>query len=74
MREWGAEILAGNPLVLGWRRCHLLARLTGIESDPIWQWGFIERTSNGLLLLQLGLETLAQESLAIVDAWAAEPC
>jgi streptomycin 6-kinase len=71
MREWGAEFLAGDPLVLGRRRCHLLARLTGVAPDPIWQWGFIERTANGLLLLQLGLESLARESLAIVDAWAA---
>ena len=73
MREWGAELLTGDPLVLGRRRCDLLARLTGVEPGPIWQWGFIERTSNGLLLLQLGLETLAQESLAIVNAWAADP-
>jgi streptomycin 6-kinase len=73
MREWGAEFLAGDPLVLGRRRCHLLARLTGVAPEPIWQWGFIERTANGLLLLQLGLESLARESLAIVDAWAADP-
>jgi streptomycin 6-kinase len=73
MREWGAEFLAGDPLVLGRRRCHRLARLTGVAPEPIWQWGFIERTANGLLLLQLGLESLGRESLAIVDAWAADP-
>jgi streptomycin 6-kinase len=70
MREWSAELLAGDPLVLGWRRCHQLARQTGVPPEPIWQWGFIERTSNGLLLLKLGLDHLAHEFLAVADAWA----
>lgn len=35
MREWGAELLAGDPLVLGRRRCRLLARLTGVAPEPI---------------------------------------
>lgn len=70
MREWGAELLAGDPLVLGRRRCRLLAQLTGVEPEPIWQWGFIERTSTGLLLMKLGLDRLAREFLAVADAWA----
>jgi streptomycin 6-kinase len=69
MREWGAELLAGDPLALGWCRCHQLARLTGVAPEPIWQWGFIERTSNGLLLLKLGLDHLGHEFLAVADAW-----
>jgi len=70
MREWGAELLAGDPLVLGRRRCHQLARLTGVAPEPIWQWGFIERTSSGLLLLKLGLDHRAREFLTVADAWA----
>ena len=70
MREWGAELLAGDPMRLGWRRCHRLARLTGVEPLPIWQWGFIERVSSGLLLLKLGCEGLAREFLAVAEAWA----
>jgi streptomycin 6-kinase len=70
LREWGSELLAGDPLVLGRRRCHQLARLTGVEPEPIWQWGFIERVSNGLLLKQKGLDKLASESLTVADAWA----
>jgi streptomycin 6-kinase len=69
MREWGAELLAGDPVALGRRRCRQLARLTGVAPEPIWQWGFIERTSSGLLLLKLGLDRLAQEFLAVADAW-----
>jgi streptomycin 6-kinase len=70
MREWSAELLAGDPLELGRRRCHHLARLAGVEPEPIWQWGFIERIANGLLLKQKGLDGLAHESLAVADAWA----
>jgi hypothetical protein len=54
--------------VLGRRRCDQLARLTGVAPEPIWQWDFIKRTSNGLLRLKLGLDQLAQESLTIADA------
>ena len=70
MREWGDELLAGDPLELGRRRCELLARLTGVDPEPIWQWGFIERVSTGLLLHQLGEPRLAEEFLAVAEAWA----
>jgi hypothetical protein len=70
LRQWGADLLTGDPLVLGRNRCHQLARLTGVDPEPIWQWGFIERTSTGLLLLQLALDALAHEFLAVADAWA----
>jgi streptomycin 6-kinase len=70
MREWGAELLAGDPLAAGRRRCHRLAQLTGVASEPIWQWGFVERTSSGLLLLKLGLDDLAQEFFTVAEAWA----
>lgn len=71
MREWGAELLAGDPVSLGKRRCRQLARRTDVEPEPIWQWGFIERVSSGLLLLKLGLENEAREFLAVADTWAA---
>lgn len=70
MRDWGAELLAGDPVLLGESRCEQLARLTGVEPEPIWQWGFIERVSTGLLLLQLGQTGLAEEYLTVADAWA----
>lgn len=69
MRDWGAELLAGDPVALGRRRCRLLARLTGVEPEPIWQWCFIERVSTGLLA-KLGLDRPVHEFLAVADAWA----
>jgi len=70
MREWSGELLAGDPVALGRRRCRRLAELTGVAPKPIWQWGFIERTSTGLLCLKVGLEG-GRDMLAVADAWAA---
>jgi streptomycin 6-kinase len=70
LREWGTELLSGDPLELGRRRCRQLTQLTGVEPESIWQWGFLERVANGLLLKRKGLDRLASESLAVADAWA----
>ena len=45
MREWSAELLAGDPVALGRKRCALLSHLTGVQESAIWLWGFIERSS-----------------------------
>ena len=69
MREWSTELLAGDPLLLGVQRCRRLAELTGVDPAPIWQWGFIERTSTGLLCLKVGLEG-GHELLTVAERWA----
>ncbi|MBA4013523.1 MAG: aminoglycoside phosphotransferase [Phenylobacterium sp.] len=70
MREWAQDLLAGDPVGLGARRCARLAALTGVEPEPIWQWGFMERTSTGLMALKLGMAE-GREMLAVADAWGA---
>ncbi len=70
MRGWNEELLAGDALALGRERCALLAELTGVDEEAIWQWGFIERVSTGLLLTQLGLPD-ARDTLAIAERWVA---
>jgi streptomycin 6-kinase len=70
MREWSAELLAGDPVALGQKRCVLLSRLTGVQQSAIWQWGFIERLVNGLRYIEVGPEANAVEFLAVVEAWA----
>jgi len=69
MREWADELLAGDPVALGHRRCRQLAALTGIAPEPIWQWGLMERVSNGLLCLEVGMEE-GRGMLAVADAWS----
>lgn len=69
MRDWTGALLAGDPLALGRARCARLASLTGIPSESIWQWGFIERVSTGLLLEQLGEIQESREFRAVAEAW-----
>lgn len=69
MREWTDELLAGDALQLGRRRCDQLAARTGVAAEPIWQWGFIERVSTGLLCLHVGLPD-GQAMLAVAERWA----
>lgn len=69
MREWSADLLAGDPLERGRARCRRLAQLTDLAEEPIWQWGYIERVSTGLACLQLGLPE-GPGMLAVAEAWA----
>jgi streptomycin 6-kinase len=73
MRGWSQELLAGNTGRLGRRRCALLSDLTGVEAQPIWEWGFIERVSTGLLVLHVGRTALGEEMLAVAERFAANP-
>lgn len=43
-----------------------LALLTGTDEQAIWEWGFVERVSSGLLLMQLGHEE-GESYLSIAD-------
>lgn len=70
MREWSAELLAGDPLDLGLARCAQLSALTGVEAGAIWEWGVMERLSTGLLAAKLGYQPEGREMLAVADAWA----
>lgn len=71
MREWSDELLAGDILRLGQARCALLHDLTGVDPAAIWQWGFVERVSTGLLLWRLGFRAEAEQYFAIARAWLA---
>jgi streptomycin 6-kinase len=71
MRGWSQELLAGDTSRLGRRRCVLLSDLTGVEAQPIWEWGFIERVSTGLLALHVGRTDLGEEMLAVAERFAA---
>jgi streptomycin 6-kinase len=50
--------------------CHLLAGLTDTDATAIWEWGFVERVSTGLLCVKHGIEPSGARMLAIADAWA----
>ena len=67
MRDWSEELLTGDTLRLAYERCARLAALTGVEERAIWQWGFMERVSTGLHLLELGMKTEALATLAVAE-------
>jgi len=69
MRDWSEELLAGDALALGRARCDFLSSLTGVAPEPIWQWGFMERMSTGLYLMQLGWHNMGRDMLKVADAW-----
>lgn len=52
MREYNAPLLAGDTARLVRERAEYLAGVCGIDPEPVWQWGFIERVSTGLANLR----------------------
>src|SRR5690606_2666735 len=48
MREYNGPLLAGDTARLVRERAELLAEVSDIDPEPVWQWGFIERVSTGL--------------------------
>lgn len=72
MREWSEDLLAGDPRERARLRCARLAALTGMEPEPIWEWGAMERLSTGLLCTQLGYQPTGRDMLKVADACAGE--
>lgn len=68
MREWTDELIA-DPVRLGRERCAYLSHLTGTDIHAIWQWGFIQCMSTGLLLLRAGQEQSGIQMLKVAEAW-----
>ena len=53
----------------GREHCALLARLTGVDGEAIWEWGFVERVSTGMLCLEIGASGAGRHILSIADEW-----
>lgn len=68
MREFNAELLAGDARALCRSRCAFLAGLTGVDPVSIWEWGFIERVSTGLFAMQVGATQMGRDMLDVAEA------
>lgn len=68
MREWTEEYRL-HPLQKGQERCQLLHRLTGVPATAIWQWGFLQCVSTGLLFLAIGQADEGNRFLQVAEAW-----
>ncbi len=69
MRGWSSEVLEGDAMRLGRERCALLGQLTGVDTQAIWEWGFVERVSTGLLAMQVGAEQVGRQMLEVAHHW-----
>ncbi|MGW7087414.1 aminoglycoside phosphotransferase family protein [Streptomyces sp. NPDC054871] len=73
LRDWCGELrgldgVAAGGLVRSY--CALLADLTGSDQRAIWEWGFLERVSTGLYVLDFGAEELGQPFLDTAELLA----
>ncbi|MEU6762659.1 aminoglycoside phosphotransferase family protein [Streptomyces sp. NPDC046853] len=73
LRDWctelrGLDAAAGRRLIHSY--CALLADLTGLDPRAIWEWGFLERVSTGLYVLDFGAEKLGRPFLDTAESLA----
>lgn len=67
LRDWCPQLLAGDALATARRYCALMADLTGVDGAAIWEWGFLERVSTGLYVLDLGAPEKARPFLETAE-------
>jgi len=70
LRDWCPQLLAGDAAALARRYCERLAAGSGIDATAIWEWGFLERVSTGLYLLDLGAEEMGRPFLQTAELLA----
>lgn len=73
MREDPAELLDGPTAKLTAERAAFLAHLTGLDPQRIWEWGYIERVSTGLLATRIDLQPYGRQALEVSERLAGEP-
>jgi streptomycin 6-kinase len=73
MRGWNTPLLAGDTRTLARARCAYLGDLTGVDRRAIWEWGFVERVSTGLLLTRIGAEPAGRQTLEVAERFCRPP-
>ncbi len=52
LRDWSSRLIESpDPRGTAEAYCRLLAEHTGVDATRIWEWGFVERVSSGLYVL-----------------------
>jgi streptomycin 6-kinase len=67
IRDWNSRLPAGDAASPARRYCRLLADHTGLDQRAIWEWGYLERVSTGLYILERGAEDLARPYLETAE-------
>ena len=68
MREDPVELLAGDP----YARARLLAGRTGLDATAIWEWGVVQRVTDGLMSATIDAQPNARLKLEAATVIAKE--
>lgn len=71
MREWREEY-HNNPVQKGKERCKYLSELTGVEEKAIFEWGFLQCVSTGMVFWDIN-RNIGRELLNIAESWCVFP-
>ena len=69
MREFTDELLEGDAYRIGRARAEYLAARTDADAQAIWEWGIVERVTNGIVYLREGDPAAAQPFLTVAERW-----
>ena len=69
IREWMDEYRP-DPVKLAQKRCGLLHELTAVPLRDIWDWGYLQTVSTGLVLIQVGQIEYGKAMLELAGEWA----
>jgi streptomycin 6-kinase len=53
LRDWTSLLLGSDARRIAERLCSVLAERSGVDAQRIWEWGFVERVSTGLYLMDV---------------------
>jgi streptomycin 6-kinase len=53
LRDWSSTLLGPDARRVAEGYCTVLAEHTGVDAQRIWEWGFLERVSTGLYVLDV---------------------
>ncbi|UJW87222.1 aminoglycoside phosphotransferase family protein [Devosia sp. SL43] len=68
LRAWHEGIEGRHAHDIARSHAHHLTTRTQVPAEAIWQWGYIERVSTGLHLMELGEMTKGREFLTVAEA------
>lgn len=69
MREWIDDYRA-DPIGQAIHRCRFLHELTEVPELGIFDWGYLQTLSTGLVLLQIGQRAYGMDMLRLAEIWA----
>lgn len=53
LRDWTSLLLGPDARRVAEGYCAVLAARSGVDAQRIWEWGFLERVSTGLVVLDV---------------------